>query len=482
VNAPQLTPPAFPPVTLLLDPDDDRACYSAAYGNADPRAGRILVDPTPHTRSLGYLALDILRAMGRDSFQRAQAERLTTDPAWRAVTCWTLTTGLRQVTIVRAHLLTDERLRRLATWRADTGIHLRLLAHIGKPADADSLRLRLKAAGLGEAGETVQGTAAVVAALGPAATKRSGPPAPDRAYPLHRLPHSGPLRFRADCWRTLNSVDFAHADGQYRAGYAAARTWLTRTWLARVSPHQQPTVDIVNGPDADHGRDPEPAPWQDIEGLRFFLSRLTTCSPSLQHTQARVRGAQAGFLAEGLLLEVPDDLAACGGPGVTTVPYTPRIAHWIGIRLPSPARAAAAAALLFTGTSSQALARIPIGSVDAACTRIVRPLDPTVVQPTGEIGGPSHVYAIPARARPVIRAAVEFRRRTPRTADGMTLFAKCFGTSDRFRDLIADAGYPVPALLHPHLVPDWHHQARCWHLNTPPIEAPTYLPPAGTTP
>lgn len=471
------TPSTAPPVTLLVDPDDDRACHVAAHRNADPRAGRILVDPTPHTRSLGHLALDVLGAMGRDSFHRDQGERLSTDPAWRAVTCWTLTSDLHQVTIARAHLLTDERLTRLATWRADTGIHLRLLAHLDQGADTGAFQLRLNAAGFDQTCSTVHGTAAVIAAIGsPATGRRHGPPGPDHAHPLPMLPCTSVLRFRADCWRALNADDFARTDAQYRAGHAAARSW-----LARTAEHQQHTAPDDRSGTA-WGGDPKPEPWQDLEALRFFLSRLTVNSPSLQHTRARVRGAQAGFLAEGLLLEVPEDLAACGGPGVTTVRFTPRLARWIHTRLPNPLRAAAAAALLFTGTGPHALMLTPVSALDPAATRLVRPLDPTVVQPTGELGGPSHVYAIPARARPIMRAAAEFRRRTPKTADHHGLFAKCFGTADRFRDLIVDAGYPLPALLHPHLVPDWHHQARCWHLNAPALNTPARLRPAGPAP
>ncbi|WP_326647282.1 MULTISPECIES: hypothetical protein [unclassified Streptomyces] len=58
---------AAPPVTLLLDTHDDRTIHAAAYQRARPDRGRITTDPTPHTSSLAYLALDLLRAMGRDS-------------------------------------------------------------------------------------------------------------------------------------------------------------------------------------------------------------------------------------------------------------------------------------------------------------------------------------------------------------------------------------------------------------------------------
>ena len=460
-----VAPPAPPPVMLLLDARDDRAIHHAAYQRAHPARGRITADPTPHTNSLAYLALDLLRAMDRDSFSRPDAERMSTDPAWRAVTCWTLTTGIEEAIVLRAHCLTAERLKRLATWRAETGVRLTLIAHAPTPDDEQRLRERLTAAELTDL-VSARGTDVILNAIGPAATgRRYGPPPTDYAYPLPSLPRSGVAAFRADCWRRQNDLDFAHTDSQYRAGYAAARTWLARHTLAPAPDTSQP---------ADAGQD-EPAPWQDMEGLRLFLSRLTVLSPSPQHTLARVRGAQAGFLSQALLLDVPDDLAERGGPGITTVPITPRVAYTLATQLPNPLRAAAVAALLFTGTAQPLLSLTQLASVDDYATRLAIDRDSRIN--IGVPPGPRHMYAIPPRARPLLRAALEFRRRTPRTADHLGLFANCFGTPDRFDHLIRDVGLHIPAVLHPHPADDWHTAARCWHLNTPAPATPAVLPP-----
>ncbi|AXG82226.1 carboxymuconolactone decarboxylase family protein [Streptomyces paludis] len=471
-TAPQAAAPpsaaaAARPVRLLLDGDDDHAVHRAAYQWADPARGRITVDPTPHTTSPAYLALDVLRAMGRDGFSRPEAERMSTDPAWRAVTCWTLVTDVHEAIVLRAHRLTVERLRRLAAWRADTGIRLTLLAHIPEPADEQRLREHLTAAGLVDV-VTVGGTAAVLGAIGPAAVgRRTGPPPRDQVYPLPTVPRSGVAAFRADCWRRQNATDFAHTDGQYRAGYAAARTWLART----RPPRPEVTVP-AEGPAA-------PTPWnlQETEALRLFLARLTVSSPSPQHTVARVRGAQAGFLARSVLLNVPDDLTSCAGPGFTTVPLTARVVHTITVRLPNPLRAAAVAALLFTGTATSLLSMTQIGCVDEGGTTVAIDRDSRIH--IGEPPGPRHMYAIPPRARPLLRAAVEFRRRTPRTANHHGLFANCFGTTPRLDALIADAGLAIPALAHPHVGDNWHTAARCWHLHTPAPPAPDAMPRLG---
>ncbi|MER7921503.1 MULTISPECIES: hypothetical protein [unclassified Streptomyces] len=444
-------PTTLPPVLLLLDEGDDHALHRAALHRCDPSAGCITADPTPHTNSLAYLALDLLRAMGRDSFTRPDAERMSTDAAWRAVTCWTLTTGLKHALVLRAHRLTPERLARLATWRAETGIRLVLIAHTPTEATEYRLRARLAAAGLADP-HTVSGTLALLDTLGPPRTSRlHGPPPPDHIPALPDVPEGDAASFLQECRYHLNEDDFARTAGQYWAGHAAARTWLARH--PRFTPAATATV---RSPDEDTGPH-APTDWQDMESLRLFLARLTVSSPSPGHTLARVRGAQAHFLGRQLHLDVPDDLAARGGPGITTVPITPHVAYTLTTNLPNPLRAAAAAALLFTGTDQSLLSMTQITSVDERATRLAIDRDSRIY--IGMPPGPRHLYAVPARARPLL--ALAFRRRTPRTADHFGLFAGCFGTSIRFDHLLRDAALDIPAVTHPHPAEDWHTAARC---------------------
>jgi hypothetical protein len=458
-------------VQLLLDGDDDAAVHRAAYLWADPARGKIAVDPAPHTTSPACLALDVLRAMGRAGFSREGAERMSTDPAWRAVTCWSLTAGVREVIVLRAHRLTVERLRRLATWHDQTGIRLTLVAHTPEPADIGRLMEHLAAAHLTGVVQ-VRSTAAILGAIGPAAAvRRTGPPPLEHVHPLPSVPRAGVATFRAHIWRCQNRADFAHTDGQYRAGYAAARNWWARTLLPAATPagHGSP-----GGEDTEPPAEPTPFGLHEMEALRLFLARLTVSSPSPEHTVARVRGAQAGLLTRAVLLNVPDDLKRRAGPGITTLPLTPRTVHIITTHLPNPLRAAAIAALLFTGTATPLLAMTQIAGVDADATHLIIDRDARIspgAPPTAR-----HLYAIPPRARPLLAAALEFRRRTPRTAPAQGLFANCFGTTPRFEALIADAGLTVPSLSHPHTDDDWHTAARGWHLHTPALPTPHVLP------
>ncbi|MFJ8608073.1 hypothetical protein ACIRH0_12855 [Streptomyces sp. NPDC093675] len=420
-------PTAAPPVTLLLDPDDCRTLHQTALLRSDPTRGRITTDPTPHTNSAADLAHDLLHAMGRDGTDHPRSHRMPTNTAWRAVTCWTLTTGLQEVIVLRAHRLTTQRLQRLAAWRAQTGIRLVLLAHAPTPDHEQRLQQRLTLTGL--AALTVRrGTHAVSSALRPATTGRPDEPPPvGHTPPLPTPPCNGAVTVRTTGRPRLN--------GQYHAGYTAARTWLARH--PALPPHG-----------ACHRED-----------LRLFLSRLTVLSPALETTLARVRGAQAGFLSRGLVLDIPDDLADYGGPGVTTVPFTPRVARILTTRLPHPLHAAAAAALLFTGTTPALLRLTQLTSIDEHTTRIAVDRDTQIH--IGDPPGPRHMYAIPPRARPMIRAALEFRRRTPKALAHFGLFATCFGTPDLYDNLIADMGIGMPAAACNAASRDWHTAARC---------------------
>lgn len=161
---------------------------------------------------------------------------------------------------------------------------------------------------------------------------------------------------------------------------------------------------------------------------------------------------------------VPHDLTGRAGPGLTTAPLTPRIVHTITVRLPHPLRAAAVAALLFTGTATSLLSMTQIASVDEDGITVAIDLHRRI--DLGVPPGPRRLYAVAPRARLLLRAALEFRRRAARTAAGHDLFADCFGTAPRFEALIAGAGLPVPAPIHPH-TDDWRTAARSSGTCTP---------------
>ncbi|MFG2697200.1 hypothetical protein [Kitasatospora sp. NPDC048407] len=438
--------PTAPPVTLVLDRADDHALGVAARMSANPERGRLTVDPTPHTSSSSYLARDILHAMGRSGVLLPGSEKLEAGPAWRSITAWIRVSGPHRITVLRAHLLTPERLDRLADLREQTACHLVLIAATPHARDVRQLTVRLKEAGLAGDLQQITDTTEAISLLGPPSQRRWGPPPRDHIRHLPPLPTSGVTRFRADLRRHLDPADHHHADSQYRAGFLAAGTWLNR-----------PTHTLK----ADTA--PPPRPWDEPAQLRLFLARLTVTSPSRRHTLARLRGAQAGFLRHGVLLDLPKGLAHLGGPGITTVPFTPRIAHQIRTQVLNPVRAAALTALLVTGTSTAYLGHVLIAGVSPDGSHLV--VNPDARTTVGEPPGPDTLYAVPPRARPFLLAAVDYRRRESRTDDTSMLFTKCFG--HRLKALTLDGGMPIPALVHPHPGKDWHEHARCHRLTEP---------------
>ncbi|MFF4355019.1 hypothetical protein [Streptomyces sp. NPDC001530] len=121
-----------------------------------------------------------------------------------------------------------------------------------------------------------------------------------------------------------------------------------------------------------------------------------------------------------------------------------------------PVRLAALTALLVTGTDPEALRTTTVMAVDERCTRLTVPdvWHPAYGTPTPP---PGVGYAIPPRARPILRTALAFRR-LEQAQDHFLLFTASFG--HQLPDLVRDGAMHIPALHHQHAGPDWHHQAR----------------------
>jgi hypothetical protein len=417
------------PVTLICDPDDDATRTRLALAAHDPAAGHVVVDTVPG--STARMARDILRALDVAGYRATASPRLATEPAWRAVTCWTEILQIRHLTVLRAHLLTPPQMSRLAVLRERTRISLVLHAHAATDPVVRRLRTLLQRHGLDPGPpSTALPTRPVPQPLPAPAWRRTAPP-PDCFSPLPALPACSFTRFRAEAHCHLDASGFARVDAQYLAGLYAARTHCARS--------------------------PQPTAQQDLE---FFLARLTTCSPSRSHTLARLHGAQAGFLTCGLVLRAPAVLQGASGPGLTTRPVTGYVLHQASRGIAHPVQLAAILALLFTGTHPDALRATPLSGLDTRCRRLTVP---DVWHPGhGSPDQPPGVcYTIPPRARPVFAAARSFRR-LGGARDHFPLFELSFG--HRLDALAQDAALPVPALTHPYYGPDWHHRARCHQL------------------
>jgi hypothetical protein len=421
-----LRPGPIPSVTLITDTADDAALARAARRWSNPRDGRITVDPTPATVTSAFLARDILAALGRTAYAPTRGPVITAAPAWRAVACWTVLDNIRQLAVLRAHLLTPERAEQLLLLRELTGIRLVLTASGTATGEATRLHRDLAEAGL--AGELEHlDAAAALRLFTQSAAPRANPPHP-RSAPSSTTRSSAAAPAPG---APAMEDPSPNAAGQRRAGLLAAQNWLARHRAAS----------------------PMPPGRRDVE---LFLSRLTVLSPTLECTAARVRGAQEGFARSDLRLAVPADLAATGGPGICTVPFTADVAHRIGRAVPGPTQTAALAALLCTGAAVDRLAMATVDDVNRDGSRLALP-EPFSGDHDQDHPPPHVWYAIPPHARPYLQAARLFRQ-LEGVPGHFHLFSKSFGY--RLKGLVKDAGHPIPTLDHPHPGPAWHHQAR----------------------
>ncbi|ALO91227.1 hypothetical protein SHL15_0010 [Streptomyces hygroscopicus subsp. limoneus] len=419
--------PILPPA-LINDTADDVALARAARRWADPRQGRITVDPTPATITSAFLARDILAALGRTAYAPTHGPVITAQPAWRAAACWITIDDIRQLTVLRAHLLTAERAEQLSVLREVTGIRLILVASGATDGEMTRLTTHLAEAGLAGELEHLDATAALRFFT-------------QHAAPRPNPPHSRPARPRPPTPRSSAAAP-AHCvpparrsapdlSGQHRAGLLAAQNWLAR--------HRATSQEL---PDS-----------RDVE---LFLSRLTALSPTHEHTIVRVRGAQEGCARSGLRLAVPADLAAAGGPGICTVPFTAQVAHRISRAVPGPIQVAALTALLCTGAAVDRHVHATVDDVHHDGSQLTLP-EPFSGEHDQDHPPPRVWYTIPPHARPYLQAACLFRRLEDAPGH-FHLFSKSFG--HRLQALVKDAGHPIPTLDHPHPGPAWHHQAR----------------------
>lgn len=117
-----------PPVTVILDPEDDAAYVRTALAAHGPAVGRVTLHPAPGTAGEIYLAHDLLAALGKPPLLPGRFAP-GTDPSWSAVTAWFCAIPVTRLTVLRAHLLNQQRLERLLDLREATGLHLNLVCH-----------------------------------------------------------------------------------------------------------------------------------------------------------------------------------------------------------------------------------------------------------------------------------------------------------------------------------------------------------------
>lgn len=471
-----------PRITLLVDADDDARTTAGLLAAHDPAVGRIVVHPTAGSRSASGLAQDVLLALGHPIRRLARERISTAAPAFKAATAWIVGDVVTDLIVLRAHLLSPEGWAHLIEMTRCTGAQLILVQH------TRTLRGELQRLLDDVAHQVTKDTAAVAGERSVAA-----PPEPDGpGEPLPRLPTSDVHRFRADAYRTLSPADFARVDRVYSHGLDAACKWLaqhpdrprgeTLAGTHQVFPpfmspsevaagvallenrfKQHALHDLVRGLlclGREWGYERHfPQRFSDHDGLMLFLSGLAVDSPSRDHTVARLRGAQAGFLLHGLHLALPADLRGVHGPGMNTTVVTTETGARLRAAVAHPVHAAALVTALFTGLDTTILAAVTTDTLDTDAAVLRTPLQHGIAS----VHAYPAVFRVPPVARPLLRAARAFQH----LHTGRQLLSAGVGHNGRILVETAEAaGLPMPVVT-PLAGEPWITATKCWWVSTP---------------
>lgn len=118
-----------PPITLIVDPDDDLACLEQLRRLHARPYGQILCEPDP-TATSAELARYLLEGLGKDS-RSVPREQL-----WHQVDCHLRAEHVHDLAITRAHTLTFAALHDLADHAHDASVAVSLLVAAERPTAA----------------------------------------------------------------------------------------------------------------------------------------------------------------------------------------------------------------------------------------------------------------------------------------------------------------------------------------------------------
>lgn len=391
--SPDISADPCPPVTILLDPDDDYGTVQAVLRAHNPAQGMVAVDPTVGTSAMAALAQDLLVALGKDPSIVANS-RAKPAALWTAATAWLAGTGVRRLVILRAHRLPRHALARLMQLAVDARTALTLVWHAPVPPAWDAVLPRATLTVLHDTAASITAETAAPPRAQAVMPKAEAPcqgcvpllssQQAKRARRLfaQELPDFSPsdvLHFRADAARELSREDFDRVDLLYTYGMDAACAFMSTEFPGSAMVPGAEELPAPRSPDgtaipdsqvaariqlALDGIDrqvcglpstaaslPQPMPCI-TSTLRHFLVCHIAGSPTKAHTIAILRGAQAGFLLHGVHLTLPTRPQHLVGPGFADPVFTTEVAERIRSRILDPAHAGALTAVLATGISA----------------------------------------------------------------------------------------------------------------------------------
>ncbi len=312
--------------------------------------------------------MDMLVALGKDH-DTLTLERLSAK-AWPLACTWMVGEQVRDLFVLRAHLLPADRWKDLRSIPGARGMRLWLVVHTGAPTPAQTAAL--------------SGTTWKRMALEEFNRQwPDGSSAPPAAEPSPMLPADSFLVFRAACRWTLTPQQFERVDATYLRCLGEAATWLAAwpegTALCRPAVHA-------------------------------FLQRLTADCHDAGEALVRFRAAQAQLFRNGWLLTATGQESAAVDPSDSFAHLDrPRAAR---LRALADPRATALGAMVLL---SEAAVESVLGTKVGQC-------------------GPRHLdidgnrYAIPPWARGLVTTLVRQRRQAGARA-GSRLFVDRAGAA-----------------------------------------------------
>jgi hypothetical protein len=347
-----------PRMTVVRDPDDVPERTQLLITLANLEAGRVVVRVTPGSPGLHWLALDVLRGLGKDPGRAGSARNAWEN--WRRATAWLVGERTRDLIVDRAELLSPLRWEQLAALAASCDLSLWLIFHGRTLTRGQRETLRtwpLREIDFPEFIAAVKRDGDSANQLSPVPSGASGA---TNAFP--ELPLSDFTTFRADCRRLLSPEEFSIVDREILDG--ATRT---RRLLA-----DRPTD--LRAALRDHLRDL-------IDGCRFTSAAV-----------ARLRGAQAACLIAGVLVRVDRQRLCVTSATSNRTAIDATFVRELR-RYASTHHAAVALVCALSGLSPQALARLNLA--DAA--------------PEHVAVGPEERFSMPEAAQAILAAHLHMR-------------------------------------------------------------------------
>ena len=339
------------PVMVLADPGDSPGCVAGLSARHSLGRGVAVCLPQPGPGSAPALTGDLLIALGK--FPGALAAGHLSRRGLELAGLWLRAEQVHDLVVLRADRLPARCWTSLAALAAAAGTRLWLVVHQAA-ASPGQLAVLALVTGRPPAGPRPW-RAALTILPGPGNTDPAFPAVPDVEFPL----------FRAAARRLLDPAAFAHVDAIYLDTRARARA------CAALLRHEGTAASVG-------------------ERAAAVLQQLTIDAASTGEVLTRMRAAQAGLFAEGLLLD-PSVHAARGWRN-----NQPRLDDATVTRLRGLADPAAAAAITLTRATGMrpdqlgALRCCDVSDSEAGLSVRTRGV----------------TYRLPARAAGPVRAAV----------------------------------------------------------------------------